>query len=1196
MFILRILKKRRWFGRKQPANELEELPKGLIRHAALQTCVLLLAGLIGTALIARYTKSEVDVAAKRELTFISNDIRSKILDRLGAHEQILRSGAAFFENLGNVSRQDWHQFTERQKVDQQLPGIQGIGFSLLIPRQNLAQHVQEIRAEGFPQYHVRPEGDREIYSSIIYLEPFTNRNLRAFGYDMFSEPVRRAAMEQARDLDTAILSGKVTLVQENNTNVQAGTLMYVPVYRLKMPHDTIAERHDALVGWVYSPYRMKDLMQGILGGWEMPSEKQIRLEIFDGGKVSSETLLYDSQSDEDHRWVTRRGGARVALNKPRSQRLLEQSAQPMLHLDNEVLADQRSAPQGNEPQGVGAVQGDKSQLTLQGRFNDSTIQRSNDSTIQRFPPKSPLTLQSSVVSAGRQWTLRFTRTSSQSSVTDYAKVWLVLFGGTATSFLLSGLFYTVLNTRFKALRMASKLTAELAQSEQSYRSQFANNSAIMLLIDSKDGAIIDANATAVSYYGYDRERLLTMCITDINTRTINEVLDFMNSVRLEQGQRFQFQHRLANGELRDMEVSISRIQFGGRSVFHSINYDVTERNRTEELLLLTTERLSLATRVGGVGIWDYDVVNNRLNWDDQMFRLYGITCDQFIGAYQAWLAGVHPEDRQRGDQEIQLALQGKREFDTEFRVLWPDGTTHHIRALASVKRDGTGQPSHLIGTNWDITLQKRLEEDLRHAKEAADSANRAKTMFLANISHEIRTPMNAIIGFSQLLQRSPSMSPVEIEHLEIIRRSGDHLMELINDVVEMAKIDAGKIELNAAPFELTRLLDELDSMFHARAKAKNLSFEMNRSFSMPLSAIGDAGKLRQVLINLLGNALKFTNKGGIAVGVRMLSQENDILELAFEIRDTGAGIAEGEISQLFQVFEQTRSGRELGTGTGLGLALSRQMVRLMGGDISVQSQPGVGSVFSFSVQLRKAKNGMLPSAQQKHKGLLIPPGVPPPRVLIVDDCEDNRILLRVLLDPSGFEIREACNGSEAVSQAGSWQPNLILMDLRMPDMDGFEAIRRIRATQECRQAGIISVSASILSNDREASLAVGANEFVSKPVAKDELFDKIRSLLRLETQNQESSECVLSSATAEFNRADLVPVGQVPEDLIAQIEDALLSGDFDPVMEMISRVAKIDGVFAEEMVKCAGCYDSAAMLKMIQAKRNRIHELSTNAA
>ena len=482
-------------------NVVKDAPTIAVSNGVWQGWALLVACLIATALAAYYTKSDADRDAKREFDFVSKEIQIKIQDRLSAHEQILRSGAAFYENSGSVSREDWCRFTERQNVVQYLPGIQGIGFALLIPPQNLAQHVQEIRAQGFPDYHVWPESKRETYSSIIYLEPFTNRNLRAFGYDMFSESVRRAAMERARDQDAASLSGKVVLVQETEKNVQAGTLMYVPVYRLGMPHNTIAQRRAALVGWVYSPYRMNDLMQGILGRWDLTGQKRIHLEIFDSETVSPDTLLYDSQ------------------------------------------------PNGAQHTGTA----------------------------------SRLTMQSKVVSSGRPWTLRFTRTGSLSSITDYGKVWLVLFGGTSISLLISVLFF-VQNARFKALQKARELSTELTLSEQSYRNQFAANSAVMLLIDPKDGTIVEANAAAVSFYGYPREQLLTLRMPDINPRPIAEVLEILTSIQPERGQRFQFQHRLANGELRDVEASMSAIQFGGRPVFHSIVFDITERKRAEEAL------------------------------------------------------------------------------------------------------------------------------------------------------------------------------------------------------------------------------------------------------------------------------------------------------------------------------------------------------------------------------------------------------------------------------------------------------------------------------------------------------------------------------------------------------------------------------------------------------------------------------------
>ena len=415
----------------QPEHKIIKSSIGAGHRRMWQVWALLLAGLIVTTLVAHYTKLEVDQEAKLEFDSVCNEIQSKILDQLNAHEQILRSGSAFFDHSGDVSREDWHRFSERQKIDENLPGIEGIGFALLIPKQDLAQHVQEIRAEGFPHYQVHPEGEREIYSSIIYLEPFTNRNLRAFGYDMFSEPVRRTAMERSRDQDSAALSGKVILVQETGTNVQAGTLMYVPVYRVGMAHDTIDQRRNALVGWVYSPYRMNDLMQGILGRWDLTGGKRIHLEVFDSNKVSSDTLLYDSQP--------------------------------------------------GEAQHTGAA--------------------------------SPLTLKSEVVSAGRQWTLRFTRNGNQLATANYNRVWLVLFGGTSASVLLAGLFFSVLNTRFKALRMARELTTELRDIEMRQRSIFD----VMtdgVVVQAADGRITDCNLNAEKILGLSRDEIMGLTSVD----------------------------------------------------------------------------------------------------------------------------------------------------------------------------------------------------------------------------------------------------------------------------------------------------------------------------------------------------------------------------------------------------------------------------------------------------------------------------------------------------------------------------------------------------------------------------------------------------------------------------------------------------------------------------------------------------------
>ncbi|MBF0303844.1 MAG: CHASE domain-containing protein [Desulfamplus sp.] len=279
-------------------NGKKSSPEASSNRSIWLVWVILAAGLIITAFAVLYVKTHSETQKQVEFEFACNEIRLAIIQRLNAHALILRSGAAFFYSTANTTRQGWHTFTLRQRVEEHLPGIEGIGFSVLIEREHLAEHEQKIRNEGFPDYRVRPEGKRDIYSSIIYLEPFEGRNLRAFGYDMFSESIRRVAMERARDEDKAALSGKVKLIQETETDVQPGTLMYVPVYRNGMDTDTVEQRRAALHGWVYSPYRMVDLMHGILGGWDLRGEKRIRLQIFDGENLSSDSLLYDSQSNQ----------------------------------------------------------------------------------------------------------------------------------------------------------------------------------------------------------------------------------------------------------------------------------------------------------------------------------------------------------------------------------------------------------------------------------------------------------------------------------------------------------------------------------------------------------------------------------------------------------------------------------------------------------------------------------------------------------------------------------------------------------------------------------------------------------------------------------------------------------------------------------------------------------------------------------
>jgi signal transduction histidine kinase len=274
---------------------------------------VLFAGLVLTFVATYHTKNNVEEVSNQNFEFICNDLKIKLDTRLKQHAQLLRSGAAFFDVSDTVTREEWRKFNESEKIHKNLPGIQGVGYSLIIPKNQLTQHIQSFRKNGFPDYNVIPVGDREIYTSIIYLEPFSGRNLRAFGYDMFSEPIRRKAMEISRDSDYAMLSGKVILVQETNEDIQAGALMYVPAYQNGMQTNTVEERRAAIKGWVYSPYRMNDLMNGILGNWDLPNKNQIHLKIYDNNDISDEELLYDSQSKDK---VINKGKPNLYLKLP----------------------------------------------------------------------------------------------------------------------------------------------------------------------------------------------------------------------------------------------------------------------------------------------------------------------------------------------------------------------------------------------------------------------------------------------------------------------------------------------------------------------------------------------------------------------------------------------------------------------------------------------------------------------------------------------------------------------------------------------------------------------------------------------------------------------------------------------------------------------------------------------------------------
>jgi len=488
----------------------------------------------------------------------------------------------------------------------------------------------------------------------------------------------------------------------------------------------------------------------------------------------------------------------------------------------------------------------------------------------------------------------------------------------------------------------------------------------------------------------------------------------------------------------------------------------------------------------------------------------------------------------------------------------------------------------------EITQRSQAQKELRKARDAAEFANRSKSVFLANMSHEIRTPMNAILGYTQIMAQDGTLTKDQQKYIHIIGRSGEHLLSIINDILEMSKIEAGKIELSPISFDLHGLIHDLEMMFQIRTSAKGLGLEVSVSPDLPPYVFADEGKIRQVLINLMGNAVKFTKEGGIVLRAAKKPElsEADVCTVCFEVEDTGSGISEENLDRIFQPFEQKMDDRNI-EGTGLGLAISREYARLMKGDILVRSEQDKGSCFTFIIPLTESREHS-PKHLPDQRVLSLREDQPHFRILVVDDKESNRDILTQILERAGFAVKTADNGAEALAVFESWHPHGLLLDIRMPVMNGVEVTKRIKAMPEGKDTVIIAVSASALEEEKKSVMAHGADAFIRKPFKEKEIFAELH--LHLGAEYIYEAENISNSAHKPENREkdrdasvpDSQSLPRLPEELLLEMRQAAEGGYMEQLQERIDQVAAYDVQLAEKLRALADGYEYEKILEEIR--------------
>ncbi len=651
------------------------------------------------------------------------------------------------------------------------------------------------------------------------------------------------------------------------------------------------------------------------------------------------------------------------------------------------------------------------------------------------------------------------------------------------------------------------LMEDLQASEERFRQVFFNSPAVQMIIHPDDGRIVDANKAATEFYGWPKETMLQMRITQINPMPEEEIKEKINHVKKHKKGMFELQHRVASGNIRDVLIHSSSVLISGEEMLFTLVYDITERTRSQKEL--KQERQLLRTVIDNIPATVYvknmhlqKVLANKMELD-----ILGVTEEEVIGKTDRDM--YPPEMAAKFEADDRYVIEeGKTLINREEQITNARGKTVWLLTSKTPLFDDEGNITGTVGVGRDITERIENTRALQQAKEEAERANKAKSEFLANMSHEIRTPMNAILGFSETLHEQTE-NPAHQKMLQSVLSSGKLLLTLLNDILDLSKVEAGKLSIDPQPTSMDSIIREMQMLYREKAREKGLGIEVEIPDDFPGTIELDEVRVKQVLFNLVGNAVKFTHEGHILIRMNFNPTGEKTGELVMQVQDTGTGIPPEQLEQIFEPFFQQdgQPTRQYG-GTGLGLAITRRLVERMGGTIGVESTPGKGSTFTVRLpDMTFHKTEKSKTAKPEAKGKL---QFEPATVMIVDDAPENLKLMEVMLNATPLKILAAKDAEEALQILDNHHPDLILVDLLMPLMNGYQLAERIRELPAHKNIPLIAFTAYLHDNENEVDPDL-FDDKLYKPVKHQELVNKLAQHLphRYETattgpQDQES--------------------------------------------------------------------------------------------